>query len=48
MVVRPRGTNLDDKSVRDIGILKIIEHSGYKFPAVYNDIAILELVEEAP
>lgn len=46
-VVRVGGSNLTDRSIRDIQIRQIIKHPDYKTTSVYNDIALVELEEEA-
>ncbi|XP_061387570.1 serine protease snake-like [Musca vetustissima] len=46
-VVRIGGSNLTDASVRDVKIKQFIKHPQYNATTVYNDIALIELEEEA-
>ncbi|XP_005176186.1 serine protease snake [Musca domestica] len=46
-LVRIGGSNLTDASVRDVKIKRFIKHPQYNAKTVYNDIALIELEEEA-
>ncbi|XP_053954609.1 serine protease snake-like [Anastrepha ludens] len=45
VVVRPGGFDLNDTKAKEIAIDQIHVYPGYEYPAIYNDIAVIRLIE---